>query len=100
MVVVLSVVVVDPPGLLLSLEVVDDSEVFSEVCGAAAGAPGAPGAPGGPGSPATGTGTVVVVSFSHPTIAVPSKNANPINAAAVPVCFLVIVLPSCSGGLL
>jgi hypothetical protein len=99
--VVLSVVETEPPGLLLSLEVVvDDSEVFSEVCGATAGAPGAPGAPGGPGSPATGTGTVVVVSFSHPMTAVAARNAKPINAAAVPVCFLFIILPSWNCGLL
>ena len=84
-------VVVDPPGLLSLVVVVDDSD-FSEVWAgdaAAPGAPGAPGAPAGPGSPATGTGTVVVVSFSHPTATVPSKNAIPIKAAALLILFIV-----------
>jgi len=84
--VVLSVVVVEPPGLLSLLDVVDDSEVFSE---AWAGDAAAPGAPGAPGSPATGTGTVVVVSFSHPTATVPSRNAIPIKAAALLILFIV-----------
>ena len=84
----------EPPGPL-SLVVVDDSEVFSEDCAGAAGAASAPGAPGAPGAPcAPATGTVVVVSFSHPTTAVPNRNAILINAAALPICPLIIILPS------
>lgn len=68
-VVVLSLLVVLPPGPLSLEVVVDDSELLLETCGAAgaAAAPCAPVAPGAPASPAgpwaPWTGIVVVVSL-------------------------------------
>jgi hypothetical protein len=78
-VVVLSVLVVLPPGLLSFEVVVDDCEVFSATCGAAgAAAPCAPVAPGAPESP-----------FSHPMATVPNNNARPIKTTALLILFFI-----------
>ena len=68
-----------PPGDVLFVVVVDDSEVFAAVSGA-----GAPGSPAAAVSPA-GAGTTVVslVVSLHPTVAVPTRNIKPIKAAAL-----------------
>jgi hypothetical protein len=77
--VVLSVLVVLPPGLLSFEVVVDDCEVFSATWGAAgAAAPCAPVAPGAPESP-----------FSHPMARVPNKNARAIKAKALLILFFI-----------